>query len=45
MTIAVERDISSMKEREASCCARQAAEDAGNAKARFLATMSHEIRT
>ncbi|HPE25407.1 MAG TPA: ATP-binding protein [Albidovulum sp.] len=46
MTIAVERDISSMKEREAELArARQAAEDAGNAKARFLATMSHEIRT
>ena len=44
--IAVERDISLAKEREAELArARIAAEEAGQSKARFLATMSHEIRT
>ena len=44
--IAVERDISQAKEREAELArARIAAEEAGQSKARFLATMSHEIRT
>jgi PAS domain S-box-containing protein len=46
MTIAVERDISEAKEREAELAqARVAAERAAQAKSRFLATMSHEIRT
>lgn len=46
MTIAVERDISEAKEREAELAqARVAAEEAAQAKSRFLATMSHEIRT
>ena len=44
--IAVERDITDAKDREAELArARIAAEEAGQAKARFLATMSHEIRT
>ena len=44
--IAVERDISEAKEREAELArARHAAEEAGQSKARFLANMSHEIRT
>lgn len=46
MTIAVERDITDAKAREAELSrARQAAEAAAQAKSRFLATMSHEIRT
>ena len=44
--IAVERDISLAKEREAELArARLAAEEAGQSKSRFLANMSHEIRT
>ncbi|MBU1540992.1 MAG: PAS domain S-box protein [Alphaproteobacteria bacterium] len=40
------RDVSERRERElALSAARQAAEQAAEAKARFLATMSHEIRT
>ena len=46
MTIAVERDITDARAREAELSrARQAAEAAAQAKSRFLATMSHEIRT
>ena len=46
MTIAVERDITDAKAREAELSrARHAAEAAAQAKSRFLATMSHEIRT
>ncbi len=46
MTIAVEREITEMKQREADLArAREAAEAAARAKTRFLATMSHEIRT
>ena len=44
--IAVEREISQAKEREAELArARIAAEEAGQSKSRFLANMSHEIRT
>ena len=44
--IAVEREISEAKEREAELArARIAAEEAGLSKTRFLANMSHEIRT
>lgn len=46
MTIAVERDITEAKAREAELSrARMAAEAAVQTKSRFLATMSHEIRT
>ncbi len=46
LSIAVERDITQAKAREAELArAREAAEAAGQAKARFLANMSHEIRT
>ena len=46
MTIAVERDITEARAREAELSrARLAAEAAALAKSRFLATMSHEIRT
>ena len=46
MTIAVERDITEARAREAELSrARQAAEAAAQSKSRFLATMSHEIRT
>jgi len=44
--IAIERDITDIKNRETELeAARQAAEDANKAKSEFLATMSHEIRT
>ena len=44
--IAVEREITEAKEREAELArARIAAEVAGQSKSRFLANMSHEIRT
>lgn len=46
MTIAVERDITDAKARQAELSrAHEAAEAAAKAKSRFLATMSHEIRT
>jgi PAS domain S-box-containing protein len=46
LSIAVERDISEGKAREAELArARAEAEEAVKAKARFLANMSHEIRT
>ena len=45
-TVSIVRDISRAKEREAALAeARQAAEDAVQARRSFLATMSHEIRT
>ena len=44
--IAVEREITAAKEREAELArARAAAEQAGQSKSQFLANMSHEIRT
>ena len=44
--VAVEREISQAKEREAELArARLAAEEAGQSKSTFLANMSHEIRT
>ena len=44
--IAVETDITAQKENAAALSqARDAAEQAGKAKADFLAVMSHEIRT
>jgi hypothetical protein len=44
--IAVERDITEAKERQAELArAHVAMEEAGQAKSRFLANMSHEIRT
>lgn len=46
MSIAVERDVTEAKRREADLTeARAEAEAAALAKTRFLATMSHEIRT
>jgi hypothetical protein len=46
LMIAVERDITEAKAREAQLArARADAEAAAQAKARFLATMSHELRT
>lgn len=46
MMIAVERDITEAKAREAELArARTDAEAAAKAKARFLATISHELRT
>lgn len=46
MTIAIVRDISEAKEREAEIAeARAEAERSAQAKAQFLAAMSHEIRT
>jgi len=44
--VALYRDISGRKDdEEAMRAARQAAEDASNAKSRFLATIGHELRT
>ena len=44
--IAVERDVSEAKQREAELAeAKAVAEEALQAKTRFLATMSHEVRT
>ena len=44
--VALYRDITSRKDGEdAMKAARQAAEDASNAKSRFLATIGHELRT
>lgn len=46
LIIAVERNITAAKSHESDLAAAMiAAEDAGRAKAQFLATMSHEIRT
>ncbi len=46
MTIALERDITETKQRQAELArAKQAAEDGERAKSDFLAMMSHEIRT
>ena len=44
--VALFRDITERKDHEAAITeARQAAEDASNAKSRFLATIGHELRT
>ena len=46
VVIAIERDITDIKKHEAELARAMAtAEEAAEAKARFLATMSHEIRT